>query len=53
MAVLELFSLYTFKTLAQDSAFRELDLSIYNLCLLDFFVLFVVNTPKLNDSIVS
>ena len=53
MAILKLFSLDTLKTLAQNSVFGELNLSIHNLSLLDFFVLFVINTPKLDYPVVS
>lgn len=53
MAIFELFSLDTLKTLAQNSVFGELNLSVHNLSLLDFFVLFVINTPKLDYPVVS
>lgn len=53
MTILKLFSLNTFETLAQDSTFGELNLPVYNLSLLDFFMLFIVNTPKLDNPVVS
>lgn len=52
MTILELFSLDTFKTLAQNSVFGELNLSVHNLSLLNFFVLFVIYTPKLDNPVV-
>lgn len=52
MAIFKLFSLDTLKTLAQNSVFGELNLSVHNLSLLNFFVLFVIYTPKLDNPVV-